>query len=228
MRASDGGVRPAPPVADSSRPALLGERGFFSSLRVLGQARRTFLVCEGQQGVLIIDQHAADERVRFDRLRRAYAAREVRTQRLLFPERVECTELTAASWSKQQPEELLRAGARVQSRLGPTHAWPSPAVPALLSRARRPQRLLHDILAELTRSGERAFADRMDMALATMACHALGDPRAGDVVVARNLEDRAAAISWTQVQDLSASPPTKAVLSCAPCPSLNSNSDSGR
>jgi DNA mismatch repair protein MutL len=167
---------PPAPVADSGGPALLGERGFFASLRVLGQARRTFLVCEGQQGVLIIDQHAADERVRFDRLRRAYAAREVRTQRLLFPERVECTELDAALVEQQQ-EEFGRLGLEC-SRLGPSTIAVA-AVPALLSRA-APQRLLHDILAELTRSGERAFADRMDMALATMACHA--SIRAGDVL----------------------------------------------
>jgi DNA mismatch repair protein MutL len=167
---------PPPPVADSSRPALLGERGFFASLRVLGQARRTFLVCEGQHGVLIIDQHAADERVRFDRLRRAYAAREVRTQRLLFPERVECTELDAALVEQQQ-EEFGRLGLEC-SRLGPSTVAVA-AVPALLTRA-APERLLHDILAELTRSGERAFADRMDMALATMACHA--SIRAGDVL----------------------------------------------
>jgi DNA mismatch repair protein MutL len=125
---------------------------------------------------LIIDQHAADERVRFDRLRRAYAAREVRTQRLLFPERVECTELDAALVEQQQ-EEFGRLGLEC-SRLGPSTVAVA-AVPALLSRA-APQRLLHDILAELTRSGERAYADRMDMALATMACHA--SIRAGDVL----------------------------------------------
>ena len=51
------------------------------------------------------------------------------------------------------------------------------AVPALVKRA-SPETLMRDVLAELSRSGERAFGDRVDMALATMACH--GSIRAGD------------------------------------------------
>jgi DNA mismatch repair protein MutL len=170
---ADGGA----PAAASSTP-LLGEsaRGFFGSLRLLGQSRRTFLVCESEQGVLIIDQHAADERVRFDQLRRSYAQRNVRVQRLLFPERVECTELEA-SLIEQHAAELEATGL-ICSRLGLSTVAVS-AVPALLQRA-APARLLRDLLSELTRSGERAFQDAMDMALATMACHAA--IRAGDAL----------------------------------------------
>lgn len=169
-------------VADGGGPAavsgtpLLGARGFFGALRFLGQARRTFLVCESEQGVLILDQHAADERVRFDQLRRGHAARQVRVQRLLFPERVECTELEAGL-IEQHAGELEEAGLSC-SRLGPSTVAVS-GVPALLSRA-APARLLRDLLSELTRSGERAFQDALDMALATMACHAA--VRAGDVL----------------------------------------------
>jgi DNA mismatch repair protein MutL len=159
------------------QPAHLHQsRGFFGGLRVLGQARRTFLICEGEQGLVVLDQHAADERVRFDQLRRSYAAREVRTQRLLFPERVECSELDAAL-IERHGGELAALGLEC-SRLGPTTAAVC-AVPVLLARA-SPVRLLRDVLAELSRSGERAFADALDMALATMACHAA--IRAGDVL----------------------------------------------
>jgi DNA mismatch repair protein MutL len=167
---ADGGA-----AAGSSSP-LLGARGFFGGLRLLGQARRTFLVCESEQGVLIIDQHAADERVRFDQLRRSYAARNVRVQRLLFPERVECSELEAALIEQHAAE--LEATGLICSRLGPSTVAVS-AVPALLQRA-APPRLLRDLLSELTRSGERAFQDALDMALATMACHAA--IRAGDAL----------------------------------------------
>jgi DNA mismatch repair protein MutL len=164
----------APPSATSGPRTLLAERGFFGSLRVLGQARSTFLVCEAERGILILDQHAADERVRFDQLRRAYAGRSVRVQRLLFPERVECTELEAGL-VEQHHDEFEQVGLHC-SRLGPTTIAVA-GVPALLARA-APARLLRDMLAELTRSGERAFADTVDMALATMACHAA--IRAGD------------------------------------------------
>jgi DNA mismatch repair protein MutL len=81
----------------AARPeqALL-DQGFFGSLRVLGQVRRMLLVCEGGDALYVLDQHAADERIRFDQLQRAYQARDVKTQRLLFPERVSCTEIEAA------------------------------------------------------------------------------------------------------------------------------------
>ncbi|MET0385446.1 MAG: DNA mismatch repair endonuclease MutL [Polyangiales bacterium] len=168
----------APAQGFTTAPAasLLETPGYFSRLRLLGQARRTFLVCEGDQGILIIDQHAADERVRFDQLRRSYAERTVRVQRLLFPERVECTEVEAGL-IEQHGDELGQVGLEC-SRLGPSTVAVA-AVPALLSRA-APARLLRDLLSELTRSGERAFQDAIDMALATMACHAA--IRAGDVL----------------------------------------------
>ncbi|HEX4353616.1 MAG TPA: DNA mismatch repair protein MutL, partial [Polyangiales bacterium] len=81
------------------------------------------------------------------------------------------------------------------ARLGPSTVAVS-AMPALLIRA-APKRLLHDMLAELTRTGERAFADRVDMALATMACH--GSIRAGDAL--SELEQSALLRSLDSVND---------------------------
>src|SRR5690606_37485739 len=52
-------------------------------------------------------------------------------------------------------------------------------VPKLLHKA-NPERLLRDLLSEVSRKGERAFSDAVDLAFATMACH--GSLRAGDVV----------------------------------------------
>jgi DNA mismatch repair protein MutL len=135
-----------------------------------------FLVCESEQGIQIIDQHAADERVRFDQLHKSYRARSVKVQPLLFPERVECTELEA-DLIEQHQAELVQVGLEC-NRLG-LHTIAVAAVPVLLSRA-SPVRLLRDLLSELTRSGERAFQDAIDMALATMACHAA--IRAGDAL----------------------------------------------
>ena len=165
-------------VADggASAPSLLERPGTFGGLRFLGQSRKTFLICESEQGIQIIDQHAADERVRFDQLRKSYNARSVRVQPLLFPERVECTELEA-DLLEQHHDELARAGLEC-NRLG-NHTIAIAAVPVLLARA-APAGLLRDLLSELTRSGERAFQDAIDMALATMACHAA--IRAGDAL----------------------------------------------
>ena len=162
---------PVPYVNDGP---LLAEEGFFASLRVLGQVRRMLIVCEGKDALHVIDQHAADERVRFDRLRQTYRAREVATQRLLIPERVEVTEAEAVLCEERR-EQLLALGLDVVP-IG-TSTVAVHAVPALVDRASA-ERLLQDVLAEMTRSGERAFGDAVDMALATMACH--GAIRAGD------------------------------------------------
>jgi len=149
-------------------------RGFFGSLRVLGQVRRMLLICEGPDALYVLDQHAADERVRYDRLRRAYAERRVETQRLLFPERVSCTEVEAALVESQH-DALAAVGVEC-TLLGPA-TLAVHAVPALLRRA-RPERLIRDLLAELERAGGRNFSAAIDRAIATMACH--GAIRAGD------------------------------------------------
>jgi DNA mismatch repair protein MutL len=149
-------------------------RGFFGSLRVLGQVRRMLLVCEGSDALYVLDQHAADERLRFDRLRRSYLAREVATQRLLFPERVTCHEVEVAL-VESQGETLSSVGLEC-SVLGPATVAVH-TVPALLPRA-APERLLRDLLGELERAAGRGFSAAIDRALATMACH--GAIRAGD------------------------------------------------
>lgn len=155
--------------------SLLPATGFFGSLRVLGQVRRMFLICEGADALHVIDQHAADERVRYDALRRAHAERRIVAQHLLFPERVECTESEVAL-VERHAAVLEELGLQAHALGGKTVAVHT--IPSLLSRA-APERLLRDLLVELERGGERAFGDAIDMAFATMACHAAlraGDP----------------------------------------------------
>ncbi|MGE0786816.1 MAG: DNA mismatch repair endonuclease MutL [Sandaracinaceae bacterium] len=155
-------------------PALFEPTGFFGSLKVLGQARRMLIVCEGPRGLHIIDQHAADERVRYDGLRRAHREQRVAVQGLLVPQRVELSEADVALCETHK-ETLRAAGLDVVpigERTVAVHG-----IPALVRRA-PPERLVRDVLVELERQGERAFSDAIDMALATMACH--GAIRAGD------------------------------------------------
>ncbi|HWE27656.1 MAG TPA: DNA mismatch repair endonuclease MutL, partial [Polyangia bacterium] len=101
----------APPIPD----ALLGadapspspspspssdERGFFASLVYLGQLSRTYLVCQAAGELVLIDQHAAHERVAFERLRRAHGEKAVPSQRLLLPATVELEPALAAAASE--------------------------------------------------------------------------------------------------------------------------------
>ncbi len=157
--------------AGSARSELHGST--FGALRYVGQLRRMFLVCEGESGVVILDQHAAAERVTFERLRRSYLARSVPMQPLLVPERVELA-ADEVALVEERTEELLSVGLDL-APLGPTTVAVR-AVPAMLLRA-DPRRLARDLIAELARQGND-FSKAVDLVLATMACH--GSVRGGD------------------------------------------------
>ncbi|MET0287630.1 MAG: DNA mismatch repair endonuclease MutL [Polyangiales bacterium] len=159
------------PMVTRDAPAFAGPR-----LRALAQVRKLYIVAEGADGLVVLDQHAADERIQYDRLRKQFAERAVVMQRLLLPERVVVSAREAAL-IEAHGEDIARAGVEV-SLIGADTAAIH-AVPAILRRA-PPERLLRDLLDELARSGERGFGDALDMALATMACH--GAIRAGDTL----------------------------------------------
>ena len=142
----------------------------------MGQVRATFLVCEGDDGLYVLDQHAAAERVTFDRLRRAYAARAIPSQRLLAGEIVELLPAEVAAL-EENGEAVSALG--LELRAVGASAVAVHAVPALVARA-APARLVRDVVAEVSRAAGRPFGAAADLVLATMACH--GSTRAGDAL----------------------------------------------
>ena len=150
-------------------------------MRVVGQVRGTFLICEGEDGLYVLDQHAAAERVTFDRLRKAYGARGVAMQRLLVPEVVELTPGDVATL-EENAEEVSRLG--VEVRAVGDGAVAVHGVPDLLVRA-DPARLVRDLVSEVSRTAGRPFRGAVDLVLATMACH--GSVRAGDAMSAEEV-----------------------------------------
>ncbi|MBL8608465.1 MAG: DNA mismatch repair endonuclease MutL [Myxococcales bacterium] len=163
------------PVRDDG-PLFVAERGFYAGLRYLGQVRATLLVCEGDDALYLIDQHAAAERVTFHRLRASYMNGTIAAQKLLVPEIVELGELEAATLA-EEAERAASLGLEV--RLAGPRSIAVHSVPQLLVRA-SPSRLVRDLAEEIGRSGGRGFAGAVDLALATMACH--GSLRAGEAV----------------------------------------------
>jgi DNA mismatch repair protein MutL len=175
---------PAPaalvPLSESDRPTLTSTappdtpKGFYGALRYLAQARSMFLVCEGDDGLYLLDQHAAAERVTFHRLRQGYHARTIAMQTLLLAELVELSPAEVAVLDGQT-DALFALG--VELRAVGTSAVAVHGVPKLLAHA-HPERLVRDLVAELGRMARRPFGEAADMVLATMACH--GSLRAGD------------------------------------------------
>ncbi|PIE06195.1 MAG: DNA mismatch repair protein MutL [Sorangium cellulosum] len=148
----------------------------FGNLRFLAQLRSMFLLCEGVEGLVIIDQHAAAERVTFAKYRAAYAAQSVASQRLLVPQTF-AVDAEEVAYIEQASAAIEAAGLELRV-VGPTQALVT-AVPQLLRRG-DPERLARDLLDEARRMGGRGFSDAVDRAMATMACH--GSIRSGDVV----------------------------------------------
>ena len=172
---------PAPPApADRAigtiDSGIFRTTGFYSSLEFLAQVRATFLLCSGGDGLYVLDQHAAAERVTFHRLKRAYSARSIPMQRLLIPEVVQLSTAEMANID-EGASDLAAFGVELRA-VGPS-AVAVHAVPALLLRA-APERIVRDLVAELGRTARRPFGDAADLVLATMACH--GSVRAGDAL----------------------------------------------
>ena len=148
----------------------------FDGLRFVAQLRSMFLVCEAPDAIVILDQHAAAERVTYHRLRRQLKDRSVARQGLLIPELVHMSPAEVALLEEAH-DEALSLGIDVRS--SGSDCVSVHAVPQILAH-QKPETLVRDLLVELTRSGDRGFSGAVDLALATMACH--GSLRAGDRV----------------------------------------------
>src|SRR5262249_37398884 len=110
LRPAAPGVPPSAPFRHaaaemiSARPPSGTASEFFTSLRVIGQAFEGYLICESGASLLVIDQHAAHERVTFERLRRAYSDGGVARQRLLVPVVVDVGAQAAPALSERLAE----------------------------------------------------------------------------------------------------------------------------
>lgn len=170
-------VAPAPYGPSSAGPsgAEVGPAAFVA-LHFVAQVKRTYLVCESDDAIVLLDQHAASERVHFERLRRGIASRGVPMQALLIPTIVKL-DATSVSALRDAEETSRRMGLDVRPVTGDSVAVH--AIPAIAARV-DPELLARELAAELARAGSRGYSDVIDKMLATIACHA--SIRAGDRV----------------------------------------------
>lgn len=142
-----------------------------------GQIAQTYIVAEAEDGLVLVDQHAAHERLVLERMRRAVEAGEAASQALLIPEVVELDE-TACDRLDARAVDLAAFGLELE-RFGPT-AILVRATPAVLG-AGDVKGLVTDIADELAAHGEAlSLKERIDAVAGTMACH--GSVRAGRVL----------------------------------------------
>jgi DNA mismatch repair protein MutL len=167
---SPGELVPVLHEAEARFEAAPAPSGYFGSLRVIGQLAGTYVVCEGVgNSLVVLDQHAAHERVLFERLRQGYAGKGLASQRLLLPEVVELGLEQAGALATHQGR-IRALGFEAEPFGG--RSWSVAAVPALLTRA-APGPLFRDLAEQLVHLGSAAAAeDAVNDVLATMACHA--------------------------------------------------------
>ena len=140
-----------------------------------GQVANTYIVAEAKDGLVLVDQHAAHERLVLERLREAGAEEAVaRSQALLIPEVVELDETSCDRLEEAAPK-LAEHGLAIE-RFGPS-AMLVRSLPHAIART-DPEKLLRDIDDDLALNGEALLlGEKLDLVLATMACH--GSVRAG-------------------------------------------------
>ena len=174
---TDATPRPAPSGRDATRQRTLdgeateAEREFDSlpSLRVLGQLHDTYVVAEAPDGLVLIDQHAADERVNYERLRALFADG-ADAQALAEPVRIELTAREAALF-EEFVDDLAEIGFRAER--ADDREVAVTAVPAVFDAALDPG-LLRDVLSALVddaAAGDAPVADVVDELLADLACY---------------------------------------------------------
>ena len=158
---------------EAAEPAGDAERFPLGMAR--GQVAETYIVAEAEDGLVIVDQHAAHERIVLERLRAAGAGAKIAaSQPLLMPEVVELDEVDCDRLEDAAPR-FAELGLDLE-RFGPG-AMLVRAMPAAL-KAGDPAKLLTDLADDLTKHGEALLlGEKLDLVLATMACH--GSVRAG-------------------------------------------------
>lgn len=140
-----------------------------------GQVAGTYIVAEAEDGLVIVDQHAAHERLVMERLRAAGTSEGLAAaQALLIPEVVELEEV-ACDRLEEHALKLAEFGLAIE-RFGPT-AMLVRSMPAALAGGDC-HALLRDLADDVALSGEALLlGEKLDLVLATMACH--GSVRAG-------------------------------------------------
>ncbi len=144
--------------------------GFFSSMNVLGQILGCYLVCSSSQGLALIDQHAAHERVAFEKLRRDLNSGKMQTQNLLIPQTLELSAGEVALLEKELA--LLERFGYLIETVGPEN-YAITAVPAFLPEGdyRHALRRMIAEAAEVEKS--ETVRQHLEERLATIACHSV-------------------------------------------------------
>ena len=153
------GFQPMPADDEQGMPPL----GF-----AIAQLHGIYILAENVDGLIVVDMHAAHERIGYEKLKAAHDGAGLRTQPLLVPASMSVSE-READIAEREADTLAKLGFEV-ARSGPQSLLLR-SVPALLAQS-DVEALLRDVLADLREHGStRRIEETRDALLSTMACH---------------------------------------------------------
>lgn len=157
------GFTAATAVAENGEDEDVPPLGF-----ALAQLHGIYILAQNREGLVLVDMHAAHERITYERLKAGMSGEGIRSQALLVPVRVRVSE-READQAEQQSEQLAEYGIECD-RSGPEEVMIR-KVPTLLQGADH-KVLLLDVLAELAADGgSNRVQSQVDELLSSMACH---------------------------------------------------------
>ncbi|MDQ7843604.1 MAG: DNA mismatch repair endonuclease MutL [Armatimonadota bacterium] len=180
------------PVAPSAAPAgeALAAAGRLPRMRLLGQLHRTYLLAQSDDGLIVIDQHAAHERVLYERLLRGRAAQDAVAQAQVAPRAID---LTPGEWAVLGMVRTALEALGFNLEPFGERTVLLRAVPQIAAGASA-ERLLRDLLAEAAEGARlgapRDLLERLTIATACRTAVKAGDPLTGEQMV-RLLQDLA-------------------------------------
>ncbi|CAD7716066.1 DNA mismatch repair protein MutL [Xanthomonas hydrangeae] len=134
----------------------------------VAQLHGIYILAENAEGLIVVDMHAAHERIGYERLKNAHDSIGLHAQPLLVPLTLAVGEREADT-AEREAETLASLGFEI-TRAGPQSLHVR-SIPALLANA-EPEALLRDVLGDLREHGQsRRIATARDELLSTMACH---------------------------------------------------------
>jgi DNA mismatch repair protein MutL len=184
------GRAPVPVVAGGSLGLEVESApGIPAGWRFIGVVDQLYLVAEKEGGVVLIDQHAAHERILFEQLLRQVAQEEVHGQRLLYPVTIEFPPVQA-SFLKERAEELGKVGLGISAMGG--NAFLVDALPPRI-RTLAVEEFVRGVVADLEKGGSTAKKDRRlseEVIAKTVCRHAVkANDRLNDTEAVRLLAD---------------------------------------
>ena len=157
-----------PSTDGTSRQAPLWKKRYFADLTVIGQYHGTYIICESDDGLILIDQHAAHERIVFEKLKHQADTHTPAVQRLLMPETIDLGFREAQILETLAPE-LDRFGLEIEPFGGNTFVVKS--MPTLLHSGSIPV-MITELVEKTAEIGVHAQMDKiLDECLMVMACH---------------------------------------------------------